>query len=286
LFEFLDAVGHNTLLRNALLTGILASISAGIIGSYIVTRRITAIVGGIAHFILGGMGVARYLQVVHGYQSFHPLYGAIVAALVAAVIISLVTLRIKEREDTIIAALWAVGMGVGLFFITRTPGYSVDLMSYLFGNILLVTTRHIWLIICLDVLVVSVTLIFYNRLQAICFDEEFARLRCVRVELYYIMLLAITSLTVVLLVTVVGIVMVIALLTLPAAISGHFTRSLTGMMGLSILLSMIFTSGGLAFSYQTDLPTGATIIILAGIVYFGVLIGSGIVKSVRIKKPV
>lgn len=281
MFEFLEAAGQNAFIRNALLTGILASVSCGIIGTYVVTKRIASITGAIAHFILGGMGLARYLQIVHGWEALHPLYGAIVSAMLAAVIIGMVTLRGDEREDTIIGALWAVGMGVGLFFISKTPGYNAELMGYLFGNILMVSGRDLWFIAGLDILVAGVTVLFFNQMRAICFDEEFSRLRGIRVELYYILLLMITSLTVVLLVTVVGIVMVIALLTLPAAIAGYFTRSMSGMMILSVVFSVIFTTGGLALSYKPNLPAGATIIILAGIAYFAVMIGSGVIKSLR-----
>ncbi len=269
--EFIQALPHLSFLQHALLAGVLASIACGVVGSFVVVRRITSIAGAIAHCVLGGLGAARWLQVVHGQTWATPMLGAVVAALIAALVIGLVTLRGREREDTIIAALWAVGMAVGILFISRTPGYDQDLMSYLFGNILLVRGADLWLMLALDVVVVALTVMLYPQLQAICFDEEFARVRGLRVEVYYLLLLVLTAVTVVLLVSVVGIVLVIALLTLPVAIAGRFTTTLRGMMVLSSLLTIGFTVSGLALSYGPDLPAGATTIVLTGIVYFVVL---------------
>jgi zinc transport system permease protein len=265
--EFFQAVSRYSFLQVALLSGLLASVACGIIGSYVVVRRISYMAGGIAHCVLGGMGAARYLAVVHGWQWLHPLHGAVTAALLAAVIIGVVSLRARQREDTVIGALWAIGMAAGVLFIARTPGYQEELMSYLFGNILMVTRDSLWLLVGLDALVVGVGLLFYNQLQAVCFDEEFARLRGISVEFYYILLLCLTALTVVLLVSVVGIVLVIALLTLPVAVAGHFCKTLWQLMLASALLSAAFTSLGLALSYGPDLPAGATTIVLAGAVY-------------------
>lgn len=265
--EFFTDLQQQTFLQYALLTGVLASVACGVIGSYVVTRRITYIAGGIAHSILAGMGAARYCQVVLRWEWFQPLYGAVIAALIAAIIIALVSLHAKEREDTVIGAVWAIGMAIGILFIFKTPGYNEDLMSYLFGNILMVTVDDLWLIAGLDALVILMGLLFYNQLLAVCFDEEFARLRGVRVELFYVLLLCLTALTVVLLVTVVGIVMVIALLTLPVAVAGIFAQRLWQMMVLSAVFTVIFTTAGLVFSYGPDLPAGATTIVLAGVVY-------------------
>ena len=272
MIEFLHAIREQSFLQVALLTGLLASVACGMVGSYVVVRRITYLAGGIAHCVLGGLGAARYLAVVYGWSWLHPLIGAVVAALLAAVIIGYVSLRARQREDTVIGAVWAIGMALGVLFIARTPGYQVDLMSYLFGSILMVTSKELWLLVGLDVLVVAVGLVFYHPLLAVCFDEEFARLRGLQVELYYILLLCLTALTVVLLVSVVGIVMVIALLTLPVAVAGHFCKTLWQLMLVSALLSMILTTAGLALSYGPDLPAGATTILLAGLVYVLVML--------------
>ncbi len=271
--EFVDALLNNAFMQYTLLAGILASVACGVIGTYVVVRRITYIAGGIAHCVLGGMGAAMYLQKVCNWTWLHPLYGAVAASLGAALVIGFVSLRWKQREDTVIGALWAVGMAVGVLFISRTPGYSEDLMSYLFGNILMVTPESLYLIAGLDILVVVLGVLFYNKFLAVCFDEEFAGVRGVNVEFYYILLLCLTALTVVLLVTVVGVVMVIALLTLPAAIAGHFSKSLRQMMVLSAIFTVVITTGGFALSYAPNLPTGATIVVLAGAVYLVVTIG-------------
>lgn len=270
--EFLIDLQQQTFLQYALVTGVLASIACGIIGSYVVTRRITYIAGGIAHSVLAGMGAARYCQTVFQWHWFHPLYGAIIAALLSAVIIGLVSLHARQREDTVIGAVWAIGMAIGILFIFKTPGYNENLMSYLFGNILLVSAGELWLIAGLDALIVIVVVLFYNQFLAVCFDEEYALLRGVRVRFYYLLLLCMTALTVVLLVTVVGIVMVIALLTIPVAIASHFTSRLWHLMVLSSLLTTAFTATGLAVSYGPDLPAGATTIVVAGAVYLVVLI--------------
>jgi zinc transport system permease protein len=278
--EFFEALGQsqNAFLRYALLAGILASVACGVVGTYVVTRRISYIAGGISHCVLGGMGAARYCQVVLGWESFHPLIGAIIAALMAALVIGIISLRAKQREDTVIGALWAVGMAAGILFISRTPGYNEDLMSYLFGNILMVTPNNLWLLAALDLLVVASALLVYNQFLAVCFDEEFARLRGVPVEAFYLFLLCLTALAVVVLVFVVGIVLVIALLTLPAAVAGHFSRKLWQMMFLATIFSLLFTTGGLAISYGPNLPAGATSIILAGAAYLLVMIGTGLSK--------
>lgn len=280
-WEFIEALteDRNTFLRLALLTGVLASIACGIVGSYVVTRRISYLAGGIAHCVLGGMGAARYCQAALGWQWAHPLFGAVLSAVGAAMLIGYVSLRAKEREDTVIGAFWAIGMAVGILFISKTPGYNQELMSYLFGNLLMVTRSNLWLIVVLDGVVLAVSSICYNRFVAVCFDAEFALLRGLRLDAYYLALLCLTALTVVLLVSVVGIVMVIALLTIPAAIAGRFARSLWQMMLLAIGLSMVFTVGGLAASYGPDLPAGAITILLAGSAYLLVLMVGRVVRK-------
>ncbi len=278
MWTFLSDLKELAFLQYSLAAGLLSSIACGIVGSFVVVRRITYIASGIAHCVLGGMGVARYCNVALGWTWLSPLMGAIISAIGAAFIIGFVTLRAREREDTVISALWAVGMAVGILFISQTPGYNEDVMSYLFGNILMVTKQDIWLIAALDVVVLILTGTFYNQLVAVCFDEEFARLRGLWVEFYYILLLVLTAVTVVLLVSVVGIVLMLALLTLPVAIASHFTKSLWRMMILSVVLCATFTSSGLALSYEPDLPAGALTIVLAGLAYLIVSLAQIVVQ--------
>ncbi|MFH2035123.1 MAG: metal ABC transporter permease [Candidatus Zixiibacteriota bacterium] len=264
MIEFFDAVLRFPFLQYALAAGVMASISSGIIGTYVVTRRISYIGGGIAHSVLAGMGAVYFFSVVFGWDNFPPLLGAIPAAILSALIIGWVTLRKKGREDTIIGAVWAVSMAIGIIFIFKTPGYNQDLMSYLFGNILLITPNDLILIGILDIIVVGIGLLFYRQFTLVCFDEEFARVRGINAELYYLLLLALVALTVVVLVSIVGIVMVIALLTLPVSLAGNFSNRLSGIMGYAIGFTILFTITGLAISYSYDLPAGAVIIIIAG----------------------
>ncbi len=271
---FFDALLQYPFLQKALLGGLLASLGCGLMGSYVVVKRIGYMAGGIAHTVLGGMGIALFLGLA-------PLGGALVAALVAALLIGGVRLRWRQQEDTLIGVVWAVGMAVGIIFISRTPGYNVNLMSYLFGNILMVTDQSLWLMALLDLLVLVTVALCYRPFMAVSFDEEFARLRGVPVAFFYLLLLCLVAVTVVLLIQVVGLILVIALLTLPAAIAGHWVHSLGRMMLLATLLGMLFTAGGLALSYQPDLPSGATIILVAGVGYLVSLILRGLVASRR-----
>jgi zinc transport system permease protein len=260
MLEFLHTFLSQTFVQNAISAGLLASLACGIMGTYVVVRRISFISGGIAHSILGGMGIAYFF----GGQ---PLNGAIAAALLAALITGAVNLRAKEHEDTIISAIWSIGMAIGIIFIARTPGYGVDLMSFLFGNILMVSRADLAELACLDGAVLALVFLFYRQFRAVCYDEEFTRLRGVKTGAMYLLLLALIALTVVLLIQVVGIILVIALLTLPAAISGGWSRSLGQMMAWAVAISVAVTLCGLGVSYAADLPSGATIIILAGAVY-------------------
>ena len=262
----------NEFLRLAFIVGTLSAFSFGIIGTYVVTRRISYLAGAISHCVFGGIGAALYLQKKIGIEWFDPIYGAVISAVLAAVIIGLVSLYAKQREDTVIGALWATGMAIGLLFIDLTPGY-FDITSYLFGDILLISSNDIKLVLLLDITVVALTVYFYNKLQAICFDDEFASLRGIHSEIYYILLLCLTALTVVLLVRVVGIVMVIALLTLPAAVAGQFAKKLWQMMILSVIVCIVFIWSGLGLSYIYELSSGPTIIVIAGLVYLAVTVG-------------
>jgi zinc transport system permease protein len=258
-------------LRHAVIMGLLAGVPFGIVGSYVVARRISYLAGAIAHSILGGIGAALYFRAVYEMDWLRPMHGAILAAILAAVIMGLVSRYAREREDTVIGALWVVGMALGLLFIAKTPGY-IDPMTYLFGNILILSVGDLWLALGLALVVVGVALYFYHPLQAICFDEEFARLRGLRVDGYYFLLICLTALTVVLLVGVVGIVMVVALLTLPAATAGMVARRLWQMMAISIVLCALFMTGGLALSFERDLPAGPVIILVAGLAYLLALV--------------
>ena len=264
----IEAFLSHPFLRLALLAGLLASIPCGVVGSFVVIRRISYIAGAIAHSVLAGLGLVHYLEVVHGFSACSPMLGAVISALLAALVIGWVSLHLRQREDTVIGAVWAIGMATGIVFISLTPGYTTDLMSYLFGNILMVTPADLWLIAALDVIVLATVALFHKQMLAVCFDSEFATLRGVHIKRFYFLLLTLTALTVVLLVSVVGIILVIALLTLPAATANLFARRLGQMMALATLLCAISTTGGLVLSYGPDLPAGAVTILLTGAIYF------------------
>ena len=280
MFEFFAALSDPNLpfFRYAVIAGLLAAIPFGIIGTYVVVRRISYIAGAISHCMLGGVGMGLYLQNAMGISWFGPLQGAILVALLSAVILAFVSFFAGQREDSVIGALWSAGMAIGLLFIAKTPGYT-DPMSYLFGNILLITRNDIFFVLALDVLVVGVVGVFYHKFMAICFDNEYAGLRGIRTHWLYLVLLCLTALTIVLLVRIVGIVMVIALLTLPAAIASNFATSIRQMMLIAILFCAIFILSGLSVSYQLDLPSGPVIITIAAVVYLIVSLGLKFISS-------
>ncbi len=260
MLEFFNSLLEYQFLQNAFLAGILASIGCGITGPFVVVNRISYLAGGIAHAILGGMGIALYFQ-------FDPMIGALISALFSALLIAYIKLNFNQQEDTIIGALWAVGMATGIIFISQTPGYNTELLSYLFGNILMVSESELNMMLLLDASLIIIIALFYKNLVAISFDREFAKTRGVAVGFYYTLLLCLIALTVVLLIQVVGLILVIALLTLPAAIASHYSYSIIKIIGISIVTGMLFSSGGLMISYQADFPAGSTIIVLAGCVF-------------------
>jgi zinc transport system permease protein len=253
-------------IRNALFAGLLSSILFGILGSIVTVRRIASLAGAVSHAVLGGIGMALYLSASKLIPGFPPIAGALIFAVLSAGIIGAVSLKAKQREDTVINAIWAIGMSVGVFFMAKTPGYT-DPSAYLFGNILLISNRDLVMLGVLDVLALILAWRFYPQIEAAAFDEEFARVRGVPAAGIFLCTLTITAIAIVLLQTFVGIVMVIAMLTLPAGTAGYFARNLGGMMLWSCVFSGIFSVGGLALGWTFDAPVGAMVVILAGIVF-------------------
>ena len=248
-------------MRNAVLAGLLVSISCGIIGSLVVVNRIVFISGGIAHAAFGGVGLGFFC-------GFSPFLGAAIFASGASLIMGAVSLKAKHRADTIIGVLWAVGMALGIILIDLTPGYHVDLMSYLFGSILAVPPADLWLMLPLDGFILLVVLLFYKEFVALSYDEQFAFVVGIPVKALYLLLLGMTALSIVMIIRVVGLILVIALLTIPPFIAEKYTRSLGQMMVLSSILGILFTLSGLWLSYTFDLTSGATIILVAGVGFF------------------
>lgn len=271
-------------LRNALWAGLLASLLFGIIGAIVTVKRIAGLAGAISHAVLGGIGMALYLSATQRIPGMPPIAGALIFAVLAAAIIGLVSLKAKQREDTVINAIWAVGMSIGVLFLAKTPGYT-DPTSYLFGNILLISNGDLILLGVLDVLVLFLAWRFYPQLEASAFDEEFAQVRKIPTNAIFLGILGVTAIAVVLLQTFVGIVMVIAMLTLPAGTAGYGAKNLLGMMVGGTLYSLLFSVGGLALGWSFDLPTGAMVVVLAGTVFLGAAIGKVFRSRNRYKSP-
>jgi len=255
--------------RNALLAGLLSSILFGTLGAVVTVKRIAGLAGAISHAVLGGIGMALFLSATGVVPGLPPIVGAFVFAVIAAGIIGFVSLKAKQREDTVINAVWAIGMSVGVLFIAKTPGYA-DPMSYLFGNILLVSAKDLVMLSVLDAAVVFLAWRFYPQIEASAFDEEFARVRGVPTDAIFMATLAVTAIAVVLLQTFVGLVMVIAMLTLPSGTAGFVSRNLAGMMLGGAIMSAAFTVTGLAASWALDMPAGAVVVVVAGAVFLAV----------------
>lgn len=248
-------------MRNALLAGVIASIICGVIGSLIVVNRLVFLSGGIAHSAYGGIGLAFFF-------GWPYMVGAIGFSFVAAMLMAAVSIKSKQRADTIIGVMWAVGMAIGILLLDITPGYNVDLMSYLFGSILSVPRSDLITMTVVGILIFILVFYFFQDLLVMSYDEEFALVRGVPVKRLYYMLIGIVAVTVVMVVQVVGLILVIALLTIPPYIAEKYTRSLPQMMLLSCFFGMLFTVGGLWVSYTLDMTSGAAIIFLAGIAFF------------------
>jgi zinc transport system permease protein len=256
-----------SLLASALLAGCAASVTSGIVGSYVVVKRIVFMSGSIAHSVLGGMGLCLWLNRRWGIEWVSPLGGAIVAAIVSALLIGWIHLRYRQREDTVIAALWSTGMAIGVIFVSLTPGYVAELMNFLFGNILWIASSDLWLLAGLDVVIVAAVALFHEKFVAVCFDEEQASLQGINVPFYYLLLLVLVGISVVILIQVVGAILVIAMLAIPPAIAGRWAHRLRPLMGISIGLGCLFTLAGLSCSYVWNWPPGATIALVAAIAY-------------------
>ena len=252
--------------QRALAAGLLAAVACGIVGTFVVVRRIASISGGLSHAAFGGVGLGYLL-------GFEPMLGALGFGVLSALGIGSAELRLRQGLDTLIAMVWAVGMALGILFVSLAPGQAPDLLGYLFGNILLVSPGYVVLVALLDVVIVGTVLLLFRRLRAVAFDEEFAWVVGVPVEALFLLLLTLVALTVVVLIRVVGVILVIALLTIPAAVARHWTDRLSRMMAVAVLTGAVsiaaglFLTFGLSSEFGIDLPTGPSIILLAAAVY-------------------
>ena len=257
----------NHFLFMALFAGIAASIASGVVGSYVVVKRIVFISGSIAHSVLGGMGLFLYLNRTLNLPWLLPVHGALLAAIGSAFLIGWIHLNYRQREDTVIGAIWAFGMAIGVIFISLTPGYTAHLVHFLFGNILWASPTDIATLIVLDGIILAVAAIFHRRFLLICFDEEQARLQNLPVRGLYFLLLSLVAITTVILIQVVGAILVIAMLTLPAAIANTFSSRLSKMIFLAIIIGAIATTAGILLSFVLNWPPGATIALTSTLLY-------------------
>ncbi|MDP2483099.1 MAG: metal ABC transporter permease [Candidatus Palauibacterales bacterium] len=252
--------------QRAIVAGLLAALASGIIGTYVMARRIVSISGGLAHAAFGGIGLGYLL-------GFPPMAGALGFGLLSAIGIGVAELRLRQGLDTLIAMVWAVGMALGIVFASLAPGATPDLLSYLFGNILFVPPAYLWYTGGLDVLLLVVVAFLYRPLQAVAFDEEFSWVAGVPVAALFLLILGLTALTVVVLIRVVGVILVIALLTIPAAIARHWAHGLVRMMVLATAIGAVCITSGLFSSYalsagaDVNVPTGPFIILLSAGLY-------------------
>jgi zinc transport system permease protein len=244
-----------TFIQNAIIASLLISICAGIIGTLIVTNKISFLAGGIAHSSYGGIGLAIYFGIPI-------LFGATVFAVIVSITIAYITYLNKNRIDAIIGVMWSAGMAFGIILVDLTSGYNVDLMSFLFGSIIAVSTNNIIYMTILDIVIVAIISIFYREFLAISYDSQFAKLRGINVKFFYTLLLVLSALTIVASIQAVGLILVIALLTIPTYIAQDYVNSLLSMMFLSVILSICFTISGLFVSFIYDLSSGASIIIV------------------------
>ncbi len=259
----IDSIGgilQYEFMRNALIAGLLVSIACGVIGTFVVIKRIVFISGGVAHAAYGGIGLAYF-------AGWNPVIGAIIFSLVSAFAMGAVQRKTRERADSIIGVMWAMGMAIGIIFLDLTPGYKADLMSYLFGSILAVPSGDLWIMLLMDFVIIILMAVFFKELIGVSFDEQFAMVENVPVDWIYMLLMAMIGFSVVMLMRVVGLIMVIALLTIPASISAMFLKDIRKIMIVASLLGMVFTTIGLFLSYYLNLTSGATIIVIAGTAY-------------------
>ncbi len=253
-------------IRNALAAGLLSAVLFGVLGSIITVRKISSLAGSISHAVLGGIGMALFFASANIVPHFPPMLGAMIFALLAAVIIGFVSLKAKQREDTVINAIWAIGMSIGVLFMAKTRGYT-DPSSYLFGNILLISSGDLILMAVLDAVLLFLVWRFYPHIEATSFDEEFSQVRRIPTSIFFLVLLGIIAISIVLLQTFVGIVMVIAMLTLPAGCASYSAKSLGGMMFFASILSALFSLAGLMFGWFWDVPVGSMVVVTAGAVF-------------------
>ncbi|UOQ44310.1 metal ABC transporter permease [Halobacillus salinarum] len=256
-----ESIFHYAYLQNALISAILTSVVCGTIGTIVLEKRMLMLTGGIAHVAFGGIGL--------GYLAgFPPFIGAALFSVGSSLGIGRLSRNAKRNADILVGLVWSMGMALGVLFISFMDGYPPDLTSYLFGNILTVPSYEVKAMIVITVLVVSVILVLFHAYKIYLFDEDFAKVQGVKVNVLEYVLFILLGLAIVVLIQVVGFVLIFALITSPPATAKFFTKNLGVMMAVSVGICLLFTIGGLWLSYSFNIPSGATIIVLSGCCYF------------------
>jgi zinc transport system permease protein len=267
----ITALFDNPFIQMALWASILASFTSGVIGSFVVIKRISFIAGSVSHSVLGGMGFCLWLQRAHGLSWCDPIFGAFASAIASALLLGWIHLNYREREDAVIAAIWSTGMAIGMIFLSLTPGNNVELFNYLFGNILFIQSSDLIRLACLNGIILLIVAFYYRKFLALCFDEEQALLQGVPVKRLYLILLSLVAISIVLLMQIIGIILVIALLTIPATLAGLFTNRLSIMMASATAFSALFSILGISAAFALNWPPSATIALLAATCYLALL---------------
>jgi zinc transport system permease protein len=257
-----------------LLGAIFASITAGLAGTYIVSRRMVFLSGGITHASFGGIGIGYF-------AGFNPVVGAAIFGILSALGVEYLSVRQKIREDSAIGILWAFGMAIGIIFIWLTPGYSPNLMGYLFGSILTVTNADIIALGIMSLILILYFSIFYRTILYISFDENFARTYSSYVDVFKYVTTALIALTIVLNIRMAGIILVLSLLTIPPNIAMLFTGVYSRIILWSVAAGFIGTASGYIISYFAGIPAGATIIFTLAVIWIIVKILVVFIKKVR-----
>ena len=245
---------------NSLLSVVVMSVLTGIIGSYVVSRKLVFMSGGISHASFGGLGIAWFL-------GFNPMLGAFVFGIFSALSIEFISSRGKSEKDTAIGILWSVGMAIGILFIFLTPGYQPNLMSYLFGNILVVPRSEIVFGAVLTFGIVILFVVFYKPILYVAFDREFALVRRMPVKTVNYLMMVVVALAIIMTMKVAGIILAIAMFTLPPVIASLFCTKLSRMMIASVIVGVVGSVAGLFLSFLFNTPTSATIVFTLGVIY-------------------
>lgn len=274
----IEAVFSYTFMRNAVLAALLASVVTGIIGTVAIEKKLISMSGGIAHASFGGIGLGYLL-------GFEPIWGGLCFAVGSSALICKMPKNMKIKADTMVGILWSFGMALGILFISLAPGYMPDITSYLFGDILSVSTNSI---VYMAVFTVVVTVLFfsmYNYIVAYLFDEEYAAARGINIKLLKWMVYIMIPIGIIVLVKIVGIILTIALMTIPVSIAKMFFRSFGKVIIFSMLFSFLLCMAGLAASYYMNIPSGVSIVIISTVIYLLLMLSkNGIEKKIHVYK--